>query len=318
MTDLRRMSVFRDVQVAMDFHQMAELGYIDHEFTMYGCVYWENNTRQYIMSSHEGDIWQFIDEGKWSGRCMTPVESLKKVAPVPMGQKEQMALKVKIDLAWQLQRDYPAEFMAAFANIQAAENTDTARPILEKVCKEVTCTFSEENLSLAEGLVLMAYDSKVLSESSFKKLMAVLSHERDMMLEDTVAKDILQKQFFTIMYEAAPGQYKKLTNARKEWVLQKKFKLENEGKLVSPIYSGCYWYNNQQSMDTVKERHLASCQRMLTDEYFAVVKAIAACAGPFDQHWLDTKCQALAQTYGDKAGEMLNHYRARWHIPSGG
>ena len=60
MTDARRMSAFRDVQIAMDFQKMAENGYLDEEFTMYGCVYLENNERQYMIISEEGDIVKFI------------------------------------------------------------------------------------------------------------------------------------------------------------------------------------------------------------------------------------------------------------------
>lgn len=60
MTDVRRMSAFRDVQVAMDFQKMAENGYLDEEFTMYGCVYLENNKRKYLVSSEEGEIVEFV------------------------------------------------------------------------------------------------------------------------------------------------------------------------------------------------------------------------------------------------------------------
>ena len=53
MTDLRRMTAFRDVQLAEDFKKMAELGYLDHEFTVHGIVYWQNGTRNYVISSDE-------------------------------------------------------------------------------------------------------------------------------------------------------------------------------------------------------------------------------------------------------------------------
>ena len=56
MTDLRRMTAFRDVQLAEDFKKMAELGYLDHEVTVQGIVYWQNGTRNYVISSEGGSV----------------------------------------------------------------------------------------------------------------------------------------------------------------------------------------------------------------------------------------------------------------------
>ena len=56
MTNVKMMNAFRDVQIAMDFHKMAENGYLDEEFTMYGCVFLEKNQRQYLISNEEKEI----------------------------------------------------------------------------------------------------------------------------------------------------------------------------------------------------------------------------------------------------------------------
>lgn len=318
MTDLRRMSVFRDVQVAMDFQQMASLGYIDTEFTMYGCAYWAQGQRQYVISSKEADIWRFIEEGKKNGRYTTPIASLTKVCPVPMGQKEAIANQVKLDLAQRLQADYPAAFLAEFAQMAALKAVDTARPIVEAICQRAAAAFSQEQLALAEDLLVLAYDSKVLSEESYQALEGRLAHERDKLLEDVVAKDILEKHFYTLLYESAPGRLKRLTNARREWVQQKKSQLEKEGKLVAPIYAKTYWYSNQQTLDEVRAWHEAACERILSVDYFAQVKAIAACPGPFrpDTYW--AAGHTLRDKYGSKAWELWGMYARRWHISNEG
>lgn len=312
MTDLRRMSVFRDVQVAMDFQQMAAAGYIDTEFTMYGCAYWEAGKRHYVVSSEEGDVWQFIEDCKRLGRCPTPLQSLKKVCPVPLGQKEAIADEVKVSLAEQLQKDYSAEFMQAFAQLAEVPNSNTAYTLVQKAVQAVLSTFSEEKLRLAEDLLLLAYARKVLTQESFAQLGRVLAHERDNLLEDVVAKDILHRNFYTIMYEAAPNQHKMLTNARREWILQKKAKLQLEGKVVTPIYTGSYWYNNQQSLEAVKARHQEKCQQILSADYFAFVKAIHQCQGPFEKEALEAAVRDVGARYGGKALAMLEGYVRSW------
>lgn len=318
MTDLRRMSVFRDVQVAMDFQQMASLGYIDTEFTMYGCAYWANDQRQYVISSKEADIWRFIEESKKSGRYTTPIATLTKVCPVPMGQKEAIADQVKLDLAQELQADYPAAFWAEFKQMAAMTATDAAKPIIETICQKAAASFSEEQLTLAEDLVILAYDGKVLSEASCQTFMKQLAHERDKLLDDVVAKDILEKHFYTLLYEVSPGRWKRLTNARREWILQKKSRLEKEGRLVAPIYAKTYWYNNQQTLDDVRAWHEAACDRILTEDYCALVKAIADCPGPFEAKAYWSAGRAVRERYGDKAWEMWQLYARRWHISSEG
>ena len=47
------MNAFRDVQLAEDFKKMAELGYLDQEYTVYGIVYWKDGIRNYMISSDD-------------------------------------------------------------------------------------------------------------------------------------------------------------------------------------------------------------------------------------------------------------------------
>ena len=316
MTDLRRMSMFRDVQAAMDFQQMASLGYMDTEFTMYGCAYWEHDQRQYVISSKEADIWRFMADGQKKGRYTTPIATLTKVCPVPLGQKEAIADQVKLALAQELQRDYPAAFWAEFAQAAATAAADTARPIVDAICRSAAASFSEEQLSWAEALLVLAYDSKVLSSDSYQAMRRQLAHERDKLWEDVAAKDILEKHFYTILYEDDQGRLKRLTNARWEWVCQKKSQLEKEGRLVTPIYAKTYWYNNQQTLDDVRAWHEAACDRILTADNYALIKAIADCPSPFQAEAYWSAGRSVRHRYGDKAWEMWQLYARRWHISS--
>ena len=55
--------ISRDIQVARDFGRKAELGWMEVEFTVYGCAYLDpiENKVLYRVSSHAEDIYQFIE-----------------------------------------------------------------------------------------------------------------------------------------------------------------------------------------------------------------------------------------------------------------
>ncbi len=80
MTDLRKMSLFRDVQVALEFQQMAAQGYVDTEFTMYGTIYYTDDQRQYMISANAPRIIDFIDTDIDQGYLALPLCTLPTVS----------------------------------------------------------------------------------------------------------------------------------------------------------------------------------------------------------------------------------------------
>ena len=166
---------------------------------------------------------------------------------------------------------------------------------------------------MAQGLLLWAFEGKVLSEESFQSMIKRLTRARDNLMEEVLARDILQKSFYTILYEPAPGQCKTLTKARREWILRKKTQLAAQGKLISPVYAKTYWYNNQQTLDDIKALHGRNVAHALDAAYFERVRAIAACPGPFEPGAFAAGSVRLSQQYGDHAARMLAQYARLWH-----
>ena len=79
MTDLRKMNAFRDVQLAEDFKKMAELGYLDQEYTVYGIVYWKDGIRNYMISSDEAQVWEQVKNLLLQNIYPSPVKQLTKI-----------------------------------------------------------------------------------------------------------------------------------------------------------------------------------------------------------------------------------------------
>ena len=136
MTVKNAMNLFRDVQVAEEFHQMAAEGYIDTEFTMYATTWLDGGERHYLVSADEARVIDFLDGAVRAGIAPLPIRSLTETCPVPLGEKENIAHNVKLELARSLQQDYPLEFFQLLARFAAQDGDDAAVPLLKKWCKK--------------------------------------------------------------------------------------------------------------------------------------------------------------------------------------
>ena len=311
MTDLRKMTMFRDLKVAMDFQKMAQNGFIDEEFTMYGCVYLKNGERRYLISDEELKVSEFVDNAWQQGYFPSPVETLKKICPVPAGEREKIGNKVKLDLARKLQEQYPKAFLQEFTSKYKDGASGEGKTILYEYVRSVQNSFSREKVEMATQLVNFAYEAKVLEKESFHALCALLHKEKEKMLHDIIAKDILNRTFYTLMYEKN-GRVCYVTNARKEWAIQKKGKLRKEETIVAPIFSATYWYNHQVNLDQVKQMHEKQCKELLNEPYFALVKKLYQAKSQISREELVQYSEQTENQYGASCKEMVQFYSNKW------
>ena len=179
MTDLRHMSLFRDVQAALEFQQMAEEGYLDTEFTMYGTVYIKEGKRHYLISADEEKILTFLEQAVFLDYHPLPVETLTEVCPVPLGEKQRIAQSLKVCLARRLAASFPEDFLQEVERYAALESTDEARPLLMTLYQQMRNTFDRDKILLTEQLVRLAYASKVLRKDSCRLLCQLLNEEKE-------------------------------------------------------------------------------------------------------------------------------------------
>lgn len=314
MTDLRHMSLFRDVQVALEFQQMAEEGYLDTEFTMYGTVYYASGQRHYLVSANEEKIIAFVEAAPLQDIHPMPIQSLTEVCPVPLGEKETIAQDVKLRLARRLQMQYPLAFLELVETMADAANTDDARPLLETLCRQVQNTFDAERIALAEQLIALAYAGKVLRKDTMQKLLRTIAAEKENLEDDVIIKDLLQKTWYTLAYRETPGHINYVTNARRGWISHKKGALEEQGRIVAPIYQHTYWYNNQISSEAIKARHQERCAELLDEAYLQNVETIVHYPTALDEAAFRAACAFVQEQYGPQAQAALLLYGRRWHL----
>lgn len=314
MTVKNAMNLFRDVQVAEEFHQMAAEGYIDTEFTMYATTWLDGGERHYLVSADEARVIDFLDGAVRAGIAPLPIRSLTETCPVPLGEKENIAHNVKLELARSLQQDYPLEFFQLLARFAAQDGDDAAVPLLKKWCKKTVNRFSEELLTVVEALADMAWRHKSLTRESYRIFCDWAEKERENFAEDIIPKDVRAKTWYTLCSFDASGRIKRVTNARKEWTYHKRLSLEKEGKIVAPVFAKTYWYNNQTDADSIRAQHVAHVQTLLDDDYMAAVQEIAGYPSVIDAQDFAAALDRCARDYGDAAAEALRYYGLIWRV----
>ena len=117
---------------------------------------------------------------------------------MPLGEKENIAHNVKLELARSLQQDYPLEFFQLLARFAAQDGDDAAVPLLKKWCKKTVNRFSEELLTVVEALADMAWRRKSLTRESYRIFCDWAEKERENFAEDIIPKDVRAKTWYTL------------------------------------------------------------------------------------------------------------------------
>lgn len=307
MTDVRKMAAFRDVKLAEDFRKMAELGYVDEEYTMYGIVYPAEGKRHYLISRSELQIWEQVKYLCLKNIYPSPITHLSKICHVPLGEEEKIIMEVKLALACQLSDNYP---LIALEEINEYYNKQQNRSAYQEIweyCNQIEGHFSHDELGIARSLIEMGYIHKNLTALEYHELGAWLEFAEKNIENDIISKDILQKNWHSLLYYDQNGKAKLLTNARKEWAYAKTIALRQKGFLVSPIFSAEYWYNYQLPLETIKEQHEQKARQYLSGQCMTIIEKMFNKSGR-DNCAINAQIAQAKALYGEHIGEMWQKY----------
>ena len=311
--DLNMMIDLRDMQVALDVAQRAELGWFDIEFTMYGCAYWKDGKRYYQLSAYNEKIYDFQSNSAQNGVLSSELCTLTRKYPVPTGMREYIALEVKKELAQEMARKFPADFFRCLEEWAIAATEDTAMPFLQQQWQEVSCTFDLEKLRLFKEMVEYAYLNRKLSADSYRKMQELIHDEQKSMEENFIAKDIFEKTFYGIVYMNKNG-LKYAINARSGNIYQKKAELELQGIFTSPVFSKTYYYNYDLRLPDVHKFFERDLKQYMTAAHLERLKEIYTHNEKVSKEQFNGYKQETAEKYGEAATETLCHYGYRWGI----
>lgn len=309
--NLNLLARLHDLKIAEDVQEMANLGYFDTEFTMYGCAYLENGKRYYKISPNAADIYRFIEACNLKNVFPSNVVEYTKKCAVPAGMKEVIARDVKLELARQLSEDFPIEFFETLYLLADQVTNDFACDYLLGQVDALEGLFDIEALQRFENTLNYMFSCRRITADTFLSLHAWLKDERKSMLENFVSKDIFEKTMYGIMY-LDNDHVRYIENARMEYVYKKIYDIERQGGVVTPAFEKTYWYNYRYRLADVVKDYRRLLRNVFTKKYLEQLETVRRTNRYMDL-FLNTVI-SVEEKYGLKSTETLLRYGNRWGI----
>lgn len=274
---------FRDLQVAEDFGRMAEMGYMDKEFTVYGCAFFDKSRRGYLISIDDAKIIDFIIKGYDEKIFPTNMLYLRESCQVPLGQEENILNDVKRRLARKIKETFSEKFFNQLVMLSTVPNEDHAYELLNEYQACLIGVYDRDRLQCFENALHLAYQRKVLSHHHYWELAEWLNNVYRQMDDDIVVSDVFNKTLWGIVCEKNE-KIKTYINAKKESVFLRKQELENDGWFVSPMFKKRYGYNYTYKLNNAKDDFQKDIRSYLNDEYMGLLRDICSMPNNFDKN----------------------------------
>ena len=310
--NLQMLMQLHDERVAEDVREMAELGYFDTEFTMYGCAYLDKGQRYYKISPNAADIYCFIEESHLHDVFPSNVCQYTKSCAVPAGMKEVIAQDVKVELAKQLSDLFPREFLVMLQQLAEQVTTNGANEFLLEKRDALEGLFDIEQLRRFEELLNYMYSCRKVTSEEFSRFHLWLKEERKSMMENFETKDIFEKTMYGAMYFDGDRKKRYVENARLEYVYEKVYALEQQGGVVTPVFAKTFWYNYRYRLADVMQDYKKMLRFTFDEEYLNKLETIRR-TDLFKTLFAEN-VEKVRECYSEKAVETLLRYGNRWGV----
>lgn len=308
-------AVNRDMQIAQDFSAMAEMGYLDKEFTMYGAAYLGiDDEMKYIISSKQDEIFRFSEMSAYHQICPSPVRCYAEICPVPSGYEEDIAQQVKFRLAKRLQQDYKKPLFESLNHFAQIDGNDAAYDLLFEEQEKIEGLFDRDTLAIFEGLVDLAYQKKLLSQRSLNEFTKWMKKIKQQMEDDLVIRDILEKTFYGYAYRIQNGRLKYIINAQHETIFASVLKAQDQGYRPSPIFNKTYYYNYKYTLDDVRNDFNQRIKTLLDEEYIEKISALYEMPSGINSQEFENLMDSYKEKDDHYAIEILDYFGNKWNV----
>ena len=313
LTEDEMRGMFRDMMVALDVGKKAELGYFDVEILTYGCAFLAKGERNYLLSSDAVNIYDFLENAVLENVYPTFLEESFFKKPLPKGFKDLIMLDLKKDMAKLLQSKYSEEFLRDLKLLAEEMVQNTAAVFLDEYMDTLVCTFDRLQFDLFEGALLWAVNHKKLELKDYYLLLGRLQEERSNLSDELRAHDVFNQTFYAAVFEQG-DERKFIYDARKEAVYQKKYALESEGKLVSPVIQEVCFYNYEYRLADARRDFINRLSKTFHDGYWQLLRDIKRLPAKLTAAEFAERADVLSEKYGEQVKKTVKMYACRWDI----
>ena len=304
--------LFRDFQVANDVKHMMKMRFFEKEFTMYGCLFFENGEKKYYISSDKNKVVSFLDNKAEKNRYPFPIISKTLLTTVPSGNEEEIVRVVKVMLAKHIRNEYSDAFVEKFLEFADVEPDHAAESILDALQDKMYGLFRADNLLLFEALMDKAYRAKHLGENRKQYYEEWMAEEWRQMENDAQEDASHAKILYGFAYREN-GTIKVYCNGIKERVYERMLKIKNSGHQTGPMYTKSYYYKLGENIGLIKQQYEEFLKELFDDTFFAQLDHISTLPSVIDKE----RYQKFAEEFAPESeaqAEAVEYYRHEWGI----
>lgn len=306
--------MFRDLHCATNVGRMAALGGFDEELQAFGCAYLAHNKVTYRVSSNAEQIYQFTALSVYENLYPTSVVGQVRRTAIPAGMQEQLEHEIKMEIIDILHVTYPRCYFEQLEPFCQTMPNNSSYALLCEIKEGIDGHFDEQELQLLEGTLLLAYQAKLLEESSFRELQRYISKTRRQMEDAPVVQSNFAHTFYGFCYQNAAGQINCYFDARMVKVQARYIQMESENLLLAPILHQTYWSQDFSTMSEIRKTFQAQLMMLQNADYFQLLNRLRSLPGVIDHDVFLQASEILRQNGTPEAIADFCLFGHRWNV----
>lgn len=307
------LSLFRDVQVALEVRSMAALGKFPKEITVYGLTYYQAGQRQYMISADSSKLISFLNDAENRKYFPTPIETYSERLVIPEGYEEDVVHRIKLQLARKLQNAYPSEVFVALENLSNQIPNDSMESRLLNYRKKLESVFYKDKLQAFQALCTRAYLRKNISGLVYQQL-ANWCQKRLIQLEENIPPSSKKEKNFyglAVLQEHKIGRC--VINANLKCIYEEQCALEKQGLLLTSWHRKAFHVEKQESLQGLKGQMADILVEIYDQDLIYLMEQVEQAPSVIEpQSW--RKLLEQMAVLGEKARALVWYYGRQWGV----
>ncbi|WP_434510651.1 hypothetical protein [Desulfitobacterium sp. AusDCA] len=191
------------------------------------------------------------------------------------------------------------------------EANDNAYSLLVDYAEKIYGHFDDAELQLFNEALLIAFEAKVLTKTSYQQLKAWHDHTRHQMADDSVIEDNICRTFYGFVYEKKDGTRDCFFDAQEMTTVHHQQEMMLHGEFIGPIVQKSYWFRQFDQMSAIRRNYRKWLMDAENEIYLQQLKAIRSQQGVIDKDALCLVSKKLIDY--SEAHAAIDYYDAIWN-----
>ena len=304
-------SVLRDVQMAQEIRSLAALGVFPKGILVYGLVYYQNNQRQYMISTDPAKLITFLNDVENCKYFPTPMESYSESLIIPEGEEEDVINSVKVKLARILQKKYPAEVFVILKALNSATGNNTMDAPLLAYREEMESIFDIDKIKAFRDLCTRAYLRNCVSATVYRQLLAWSDHRLARLADYLPPMGRKEKVFYGMAILEGQKISRCIINANLSCIYQEKCKLEQQGYYITSWHEKIFTMEHQESLRGVNQQMTEFLQNIYDTSMIQLIETLEQSPMMIASEDMQKALEILS-LYGTDAEALGRYYGHMW------